>query len=87
MSPKAGPTIRDLCRWGALAQAVRDIKRGYADQDVVDFVYDRWRCGTQEDLSEIVRLAHLGIAAGRLLNAVGEDESILAALIPELPPG
>lgn len=85
MPARSGPTVRDLCRWGALFQAVRDIKRGYSDQDVIGFIRRRWRCGTDQELQQIVDLAHKGIIAGLMLSLQDPQKPLDQGFIPQLP--
>lgn len=85
MPARKGPTVRDICRWGGLFQAVRDIKRGYSDEAIIGYIRRNLKCGTDAQLKQIVALAHKGIIAGLLLSLLERDKPLDPALIPRLP--
>lgn len=77
--------IRSLCRLGALFQAVRDIKHGFADDDIVDYVRDRWKYCSVAQAEAIIVLAHAGITAAEQLKQLGPDVPLPTGMIPKLP--
>lgn len=77
--------IRSLCRLGALFQAVRDIKHGFADEDIIDYVIDRWRYCSSEQAEAIIVLAHRGITAAEQLKQLAPHVAMPRAMVPKLP--
>lgn len=77
--------IRSLCRAGALLQAVRDIKHGFPDFAVIEYVKRYWKYCDREQAAAIVALAHKGIAAAKQVQRMPIDKQIPPGVIPRLP--
>lgn len=78
-------SLREACLSGALFQAVRDIVHGYPDWRVKEFVKRRFPNLTDDQLTDLIRLAHAGIVAGGQLQRMEQDERLPAGQIPKLP--
>jgi hypothetical protein len=71
-----------MCINGMLLHAVRVIKQGYPDWEVMYFLDKRHHCGTREQLAEIVRLAHLAIMAADLYKDLPAGQRLPSGAIP-----
>ena len=78
-------TLHDLCRRGALFQAVRDMVRGYADFQIREFLKKRWVLITPEQIDTILTLAHQGIVAGGRLQRQPIDQPLPTGATPRIP--
>jgi len=78
-------STRSICNIGALLHAVRLIKRGWSDLDVIDQLYDKYACGTRDQYVQVVALAHRGIAAGEYFGRLKPDDALDPSLVPPLP--
>jgi hypothetical protein len=78
-------TTRELCRLGALFQAVRDIHRGFTDFQIRDFIGRRWRGATEQQIIDIIALAHRGIVAAGRLTKLPSDQTLPPGATPKLP--
>ena len=73
-----------MCINGMLLHAVRVLKRGYPDWEVMYFLDNKHHCGTREQLAEIVRLAHLAITAAELYKDLAAGSRLPADTIPSV---
>jgi hypothetical protein len=73
-----------MCINGMLLHAVRVIKQGFPDWEVMYFLDKKHHCGTREQLAEIVRLAHLAITAAELYKDLEDGHRIPADAIPSV---
>lgn len=83
-TPNMAVAFRTLCQPNVLLHAVRALRDGYPSWQVVKFLSDKHRCGTKEQLEQVVRLAKQALNAAMAMNALPSDEQLPADLIPRI---
>ena len=86
MHHRRGCNVRQKCREGVLAQAVRDIRRGIPRNRVREILLRKVAEATEEQVDQIIDLAYRAVWAANVIMLLGPDDAIPPGTIPRLPP-
>ena len=78
-------SVRQMCREGALAQAIRDIRKRVRRDRIKEILLKKLRGACSEDIDTILDIAYRSVWAANAQMMLGPDDQLPPGTIPRLP--